>query len=33
VLSRGAVVFAGEPADLPSDGGSGYALSSRSGTS
>jgi branched-chain amino acid transport system ATP-binding protein len=33
VLSRGAVVFAGEPADLPADGGVGYALSSRSGTS
>ena len=33
VLRRGAVVFAGEPADLPSGGGSGYALSSRSGTS
>src|SRR5262249_11917627 len=33
VLRRGAVVFAGEPADLSSGGGSGYALSSRSGTS
>jgi len=33
MLRRGAVVFAGEPADLPSGGGSGYALSSRSGTS
>jgi branched-chain amino acid transport system ATP-binding protein len=33
VVSRGAVAFAGEPADLPSDGGPGYALSSRSGTS
>jgi branched-chain amino acid transport system ATP-binding protein len=33
VLSRGAVVFAGEPADLPSHGGPGYALSSSSGTS
>jgi branched-chain amino acid transport system ATP-binding protein len=33
VLSRGAVVFAGEPADLPSGGRPGYALSSGSGTS
>jgi branched-chain amino acid transport system ATP-binding protein len=33
VLSRGAVVFAGEPADLPSEGRPGYALSSGSGTS
>jgi branched-chain amino acid transport system ATP-binding protein len=33
LLGRGAVVFAGEPADLPADGGPGYALSSSSGTS
>ena len=33
VLSRGAVAFAGEPADLPAESGPGYALSSSSGTS
>jgi branched-chain amino acid transport system ATP-binding protein len=33
MLSRGVVVFAGEPADLPSHAGSSHELSRRSGTS
>jgi ABC-type branched-subunit amino acid transport system ATPase component len=33
VISRGLVVFAGEPADLPSHAGSSHELSRRSGTS